>query len=78
MTACAICDGRGGWLETMRVSGEAIDADQRERECDACGGTGNASPTCPYCDGVVHGPYCFNCAEPLVFVERIAPGRIAA
>lgn len=59
---CQACDGRGGWLETVRVGGEAFDADQREVDCDACDGTGLAEP---------------DDDDALVFIERIAPTRIA-
>lgn len=40
MKDCPKCDGGGGWYETVRVSGEAFDADQCWVECDWCDGTG--------------------------------------
>ncbi len=61
---CQSCDGRGGWLETVRCSGEAVDADQREVYCWACNGTGETDPECPFCDAPVDETgFCGACRE---------------
>lgn len=71
----------------IRVAGEGFDADLLEWECEDCGHDewscecGEAL-VCPYCDRAPDARgYCASCdeyAEPLVEVEHLGPGRIAA
>ena len=57
---CPECEGSGYFLETARVAGEAIDADQYEVRCDDCGGLGmiEAEPECDYCGDPIDAPGC--------------------
>ena len=40
---CPECDGTGTVMEAVATSGEAIDADQEEVDCDYCGGSGQVA-----------------------------------
>lgn len=62
---CSDCDGKGGWLATVTVSGEAMDADQREVICESCNGLGSTTcePGCPCCEGGVVNGWCASCEE---------------
>lgn len=78
---CEDCDGKGSWLTTVTVSGEAMDADQRSVDCASCEGLGyvETDPECPCCEAVLVNGWCASCEEyALTEIEHIAPGRIAA
>ena len=73
---CLGCSGEGE-VEVLWL------ADDRTRwaECDDCDGTGTAKkPYCPTCESTLTADgFCVSCDDwgSLVYVERIAPGRIA-
>lgn len=48
------------------------------RDCHVCDGTGLVAPYCEVCEGRLVDGWCASCEDyGLVYVERIAPGRIA-
>lgn len=71
---CRECDGKGE-AEYM-----ALHEDRYHwRRCDKCDGSGEEAPYCETCGGkLTVDLFCYPCDDyGLVFVERIAPGRIA-
>lgn len=73
---CLECGGAGE-AEYMGVTEDRY----HWRDCHVCDGTGLVAPYCETCEGklTVDG-FCYACeeyGEGFVYVERIAPGRIA-
>lgn len=81
---CADCDGSGHYLTAIRISGEMVDSDYAERPCETCDGLGEVDHLCPDdrmcpdCGSIPLHILHERCREPLVKVEDLGPGRVAA
>jgi DnaJ-class molecular chaperone len=64
MRRCPDCAGSGQITTTLRVSGEAFDADLVSHVCTDCAGRGELLAVCGFCEDVLSADgFCQSCEE---------------